>query len=105
MPQTNLDLTELRRLVDEEARLDAVRVGANPGSIDGLVKNREWHMAFMKLEVALMRDAPALLDEIERLRKVEAAAREFLDAYDIGHEEEHMFVDALRKALGGEDGE
>ncbi len=44
-------------------------------------------------------------DEIERLRKVEAAAREFLDAYDIGHEEEHMFVDALRKALGGKDGE
>ncbi len=105
MPQTNLDLAELRRLVEEEARLDAVRLGANPDSMDGIIKNGEWHMAFLKLEVALMRDALALLDEVERLRKVEEAAREFIDAYDVGHEEEHMFVDALRKALGGKDGE
>ncbi len=36
-----------------------------------------------------------------RVSAIADAAREFIDAYDIGHEEEHMFVDALRKALGG----
>ncbi len=114
MPQTNLDIAELRRLVDamtpgkwsadngyvgaDYARFlrrgvgDGVRLGgaSNSPDIDGIV--------------AIRNAAPAMLDEIERLRKVAEAAREFLDAYDIGHEEEHMFVNALRKALGGKDG-
>ncbi len=43
----------------------------------------------------------ALRNAAPQLLAIADAAREFLDAYDIGHEEEHMFVDALRKALGG----
>ncbi len=102
MPQANLDLADLRRLVN---------------AMNALPRHQNL-VAHWECSAAMRNAAPALLDEIERLRKVEDAARVYCDPGRHAHnctkgtgmswEPEYPCscgLDALRKALGGEDGE
>ncbi len=89
----SVDLSELRRLVE------AMDAGLGDG-----VSWADGQRAFSAGVTALRNAAPQLLDEIERLRKVEEAARAVcgkeMEIDGITFRQQDL-IDALRKALEG----